>query len=270
MSSFQHDVKEELYLLELKSECCVLSEYSAIRLTSKKRIRTKSRSYADRLKFFIKKVHGAECDISNRDDEYIINLPPFSYEFRSMNECCMRSFIRGIYITSGRINNLDKPTHMEISSIDDFSYKLCLSIFSHFNIDVKTADRYDKKLIYIKRAEDVSDFLTLIGAHIAVCTFENSRIIKEIRNNTNRAVNCDNANIQKANDAAYRQIEAINHLLEKNMLDTLPENLKETAFVRLENPDLDLKELGKLLNPPISKAGTAHRLKKLIELASDE
>lgn len=102
----------------------------------------------------------------------------------------MKAFIRGIYITSGRINSLDKATHLEMSYSNDFSYNLCQTILKHFNIDVKTSNRKEKKLIYIKKAEDVSDFLTLIGAHKSVCTFENARIIKEIRNNTNRAVNC--------------------------------------------------------------------------------
>lgn len=270
MTTFQMRVKDELYSLEVNTDCCIFSEYAAIRLTlSGNKVKTNSSLYAGRIKFLVKKVHNIELDLEKlkKNDAYTIVLPQFSYKPHPMNECCMKAFIRGCYITSGRSNDIDKATHVEMSFKSSLPYEICKTILEYYELDVKTIIRKERYVIYLKHSDTASDFLTLIGAYKAVMEFENALIIREIRNNTNRAVNCDNANLQKASDAAYRQIKAIKLLEEKNMLSTLPKHLYDTAMVRLENPELDLKELGKLMNPPISKAGTAHRLNRILEIA---
>jgi DNA-binding transcriptional regulator WhiA len=264
-------VKDELYVLEVNTDCCIFCEYAAIRLTlSGNKIKTKSSLYAERLGFLVKKYHNLELDLEKmkKSDVYTIILPHFSYKPEPMDECCMKAFVRGCYITSGRTNDIDKATHVEMSFRSSLPYEICKTILEYYKLDIKTMMRKERYVIYMKHSETASDFLTLIGAYKAVMEFENALIIREIRNNTNRAVNCDNANLQKASDAAYRQIQAIRLLEEKNMLGTLPKHLLDTAMARIENPELDLKELGKLLNPPISKAGTAHRLNRIIEIAN--
>ena len=99
---------------------------------------------------------------------------------------------------------------------------------------------------------------------------ENDRIVKEVRGTVNRRVNCEAANITKTVNAAARQIEDIEYLRDTCGLDSLPDNLKEMALIRLEYPDATLPELGKIFNPPLGKSGVNHRLRRLSELADRE
>ena len=109
--------------------------------------------------------------------------------------------------------------------------------------------------------------LNVMGAHIALMNLENVRILKEMRNSVNRKVNCETANISKTVNAAVRQVEDIQLIVEKQGMSSLPENLQEIARVRMENPDMPLKELGALLTPPIGKSGVNHRLRRIGEIA---
>ena len=111
------------------------------------------------------------------------------------------------------------------------------------------------------------DLLNVCEAHVALMNLENLRILKEVRNSVNRRVNCEAANISKTVEAAGRQIEDILLIKEKYGLQNLPENLREMAEVRLEYPELPLKELGEQLEPPVGKSGVNHRLRKLSEIA---
>ena len=122
-------------------------------------------------------------------------------------------------------------------------------------------------IVYIKESEKIVDFLNIIGAHQTLLEFENIRIIKQMRNNVNRVVNCETANLNKTIEAAYDQIQAIEYIEKCLGLQGIPEKLREVAEKRLENPDATLLELGEMLNPPIGKSGVNHRLKKIIQLA---
>jgi DNA-binding protein WhiA len=109
----------------------------------------------------------------------------------------------------------------------------------------------------------------MMGAQHTVFEIMNSRIEREIRNNENRATNCVAKNIEKTISAAQRQIEAINLLMERNRLETLPEPLRVTAMVRYRNPDATLDELARMHEPTISKSGLNHRLQKILDAAED-
>lgn len=124
-------------------------------------------------------------------------------------------------------------------------------------------------MVYIKEGDKIIDLLNIIGAHNALLELENVRIYKEMRNNVNRLVNCETANLNKTVDAAVRQIESIKLIQEKIGLKKLPPNLREVAELRLNYPDISLKELGQMLNPPIGKSGINHRLRKIEKIAEE-
>lgn len=123
--------------------------------------------------------------------------------------------------------------------------------------------------MYLKEGEKITEFLNIIGAHQALFQFEDARIVKDMRNSVNRLVNCETANLNKSVAAAMRQIENIRLIDAKLGLENLPAKLREVALVRLEHPDVNLKELGELVpSGKVSKSGINHRLRKLEEIAA--
>jgi|GEM_PF-7083756 len=112
-----------------------------------------------------------------------------------------------------------------------------------------------------------STLLNIIGGHSCMMDFLNTKIMKDMKNNINRVVNCENANLSKIVDASLEQREAVRFLREKGLFSLLPPTLAEIAVVREENPDASIAELGKLLSPPLSKSGVNHRLTKLMKFA---
>ena len=109
--------------------------------------------------------------------------------------------------------------------------------------------------------------MALMGASQSFLTFENDRVVREVRGNVNRKVNCETANIEKTVSAAVRQLSDIRLIDETSGLNSLPENLREIASLRLSHPDMSLTELGKLTHPPIGKSGVNHRLRRISEIA---
>ena len=129
-------------------------------------------------------------------------------------------------------------------------------------IDLKLRERQGKLVLYSKASETVEDLLAFIGAKSATFEIMNSKIMKEIKNQTNRVMNCDDANINKSIAASEKYIAAINYLISSNNLLRLPEQLQETALKRLEFKELNYTDLGNKFNPCISKSGIFHRLEK--------
>ena len=124
-------------------------------------------------------------------------------------------------------------------------------------------------IVYIKEGEQIVDILNIMGAHSCLLELENIRIMKEMRNNVNRLVNCETANLSKTVNAAVRQVESIKIIQSKIGLKRLPQNLREIAELRLEYPDESLKELGEMLDPPVGKSGVNHRLRKIEKKAEE-
>ena len=122
---------------------------------------------------------------------------------------------------------------------------------------------------YFKQSEHIEDFLTLIGAPVAAMEIMTAKMEKDLRNSVNRRLNCDNANLDKAVEAAQEQMEAIRRLRSSERLEQLPEKLQETARLREQNPELTLSELALEFTPPVTKSCLNHRLRKLVELAKE-
>ena len=138
-----------------------------------------------------------------------------------------------------------------------------------YELNAKHLERKKGSIAYLKEAEKISDFLSLIGGYQALLKFEDVRIVRDMRNSVNRLVNCETANINKTVSAAVKQIEDIRLLEEKVGLESLSEGLEEIARLRLQYPEATLKELGLMLNPQVGKSGVNHRLRKLSLLADD-
>ena len=182
--------------------------------------------------------------------------------------CCRIAFLRGAFLASGSVSNPETQYQLEIVTDRDTVTKQVLSALSSFEVNGRVTERRYSQVVYIKDADGISETLGQMGAANAMMEFENIRILKGIRNNVNREVNCDTANITKTANAAARQIEEIRQLEATVGLQSLPAGLQELARVRLENPDLSLKELGELMDPPLGKSGVNHRLRKISELAA--
>ena len=183
---------------------------------------------------------------------------------KNLNEEKSKSIIRGAFMGSGSINNPEKEYHLEVDLSNKLNLENLKDIISMFEINVKTF----QNSLYIKDGEEISKFLALIGAARAVMNFEDIRIQKEMRGKVNRLVNCESANLNKTINASIEQIAAINKLQKEGKFNKLDDNLKEIAILRLENPNMALVELGKLLKEPIGKSGVNYRLKKIMEIAN--
>lgn len=187
----------------------------------------------------------------------------------SQEEQIKRITIREAFLRSGSLSDPNKDYHLEISFTSKKKAEEFVLLLAEFEIKSKVIVRGKKYIAYIKDGEEISKFLALIGANHSVLNFEEVRVLKETRNNINRKVNCETANLNKTVNAAVLQISSINTLKRAKKFNTLPDTLKEIAVLRVENPDLSLSELGKMLENPISKSGVNHRLNKLIQLAEE-
>lgn len=180
-----------------------------------------------------------------------------------------RLSIREAFIKSGFINDPNKEYHLEVLFKSKKKAEAMKQLLENFDINAGTTKKGTGYIIYIKDGEDISSFLALIGANNAVLRFEEIRVLKEARNNVNRIVNCETANLNKTLDAANSQIENIKYLKKHRKFEILPDTLKEVAEIRLKNPDLSYEEIGKLLKEPISKSGVSHRLSKINSIVEE-
>jgi len=180
-----------------------------------------------------------------------------------------RLSIREAFIQSGFINDPNKDYHLEILFRTKKKAEELSMLLENFGISSKTTKKGTGYITYLKDGEDISNFLALIGASSAVLRFEEIRVFKEARNNVNRIVNCETANLNKTLEAATAQIESIKYLKQHKKFNTLPDNLKEIGEIRLKNPDLSYDEIGKLLKTPLSKSGVSHRLSKINSIVKE-
>ena len=184
-------------------------------------------------------------------------------------ECCKRAFIRGAFLASGSVSDPVKTYHFEIVCLSEAKAKQLQMIMETFNINARVIKRRKYFVVYVKDSSQVVDLLNIMGAYNALMDMENVRIVKDMRNNVNRKVNCETANINKTVSAAVKQIEDIRFIQMSSAFDELPESLQEMAELRIRYPEATLAELGQLLDTPVGKSGVNHRLKK-ISLFADE
>jgi DNA-binding protein WhiA len=303
--SFASETKKELTNLEVKS-CCAKAELSALirmngSLSFSNRkltldIQTENAAIARRIYTLIKKSYNASVELLVRkkmrlkkNNVYIVRLvdqarsiledlkilkEDFSFIRHISSDlirkkCCKRSYLRGAFLAGGSINNPETSSyHVEIFSLyKEHNDALC-ELMNTFYLNGKTLERKKGFITYLKEAEKITEFLSVIGAHNALLRFEDVRIVRDMRNSVNRLVNCETANLNKTIGAAIRQVENIRLIDEVVGLDTLPEKLREIARLRVDYQDVTLKELGEMVSGgKISKSGINHRLRKIDEIA---
>ena len=185
------------------------------------------------------------------------------------NEVEEKALVRGSFLGSGSINNPENKYHIEIILHIKEEAELLLNILEKYNIYFKMLKKSNNYSIYSKDGEEISKFLAFIGASSAVLKFEDIRVYRDMRNNVNRLVNCETANLSKTVNAAVKQIDAIKLIKEKGKFTALTDSLQEIAELRIKYPEASLVELGKMTNPPIGKSGVNHRLKAIMKFAMD-
>ena len=181
----------------------------------------------------------------------------------------LRIIVKGAFMSTGSVNDPEKKYHLEISFVEKKNAEYILNICKSNGVNLKLLESKNKYILYIKEGEEISKFLALIGANKAVMKFEDIRAVREMKNNVNRLVNCETANLNKTINASVNQINDIKLIQNLHKFEELSEDLQTIAALRLEYPDLTLKELGELLEPPLGKSGVNHRLKKIHELAEE-
>lgn len=303
--SFSSDVKNELARLDGGQSCCEKAELlGVLRMSGAIIIRglkmgihftTENAALARRVLQMLKSHYEVKTQVVmsrstrlKKTNRYRVEVLPSPIVYDALKElqilpseegnredilgsdCCRRAFLRGAFMAGGSISRPISDYHMEMVTENGQFAKLIMDVMNEFHLDARMTDRKNDYIVYLKDSDKITDFLSIIGAHQALLEFENVRIVKEMRNNVNRVVNCETANLNKVIRASVLQIASINYLKENDFFEDLPANLKETAEMRLENPDASLKELADLTGGKPGKSGINHRLKKLEQIAEEK
>lgn len=302
--SFSAETKDELARIEKPQRCCNLAELAAlVRMDGTLQISnhsyalnvsTESAPVARKVYRLAKTLLELPVDIMVRrklrlkkNNSYMVKIYPRSLsdfqqlglideegeilpgipDFLVKKKCDKIAYLRGAFLAGGSINNPEGTYHLEIITNDSLHAEDLSKLLNKFNLGAKVSMRKNWHVVYIKESEHIVEFLGFIGAHRALLEFENVRVLKDMRNQVNRLVNCETANLNKTVDAAVRQVDNIKKVADSIGLHALPEPLREIAELRLEYPDASLKELGEMLTPKVGKSGVNHRMRKIDELA---
>ena len=307
MPSFATEVKNELARLNYEDSCCRTAELAALlrmgatitfglRHTFGLNFTSKNAAVARKTLMLLKSEGGdihTEITVSrsrqlNKNNNYTVKVIPspnvaqllqrlgFLHD-DSLNmdsdmgllrkSCCRIAYLRGAFQGGGSVNKPESAYHLELVTGSFGLGNLLYRLLKRMGFPVGFVDRKADYIVYLKEGDAVIDFLAMIKADKAVEAFEIARNVKEVRAQVNRLVNCETANLQKAVDAAGRQIAAIRLLKAQGLLEKLPKKIKKTAQLRLENPDITLTELAAMLG--VSKSGISHRLRKIQEIAAN-
>lgn len=184
-------------------------------------------------------------------------------------EDCVRDFLRGAFLSCGSVVNPDKDYHLEFVTPHLNLGKDLTCLLEEQGFEPKNIWRGGKLVVYFKDSGQIEDILTYMGAVRQSLELMNIKVYKDLRNKVNRLTNCETANIDKTVNASAEQVAAIKKLMATHAYDRMPEELRETARLRLAHPDMSLRELGTLLEQPLSRSGVNHRLKRIVEFAKN-
>ncbi|HHT35750.1 MAG TPA: DNA-binding protein WhiA [Firmicutes bacterium] len=181
--------------------------------------------------------------------------------------CCQRAYVRGAFLSHGSVTNPERTYHLEIFTEKSEVAERVLLTINSLGLSARMTGRKGDLVVYLKDGDQIVTLLNLMGAHKALLHVENVRIVKDMRNQVNRLVNCETANVDKTIKAAVAQIEAVEKIQKHMDLSELPPKMAEIARLRVENPYASLKELGEMAEPPISKSGVSYRIQQLINMS---
>lgn len=183
--------------------------------------------------------------------------------------CCRKAWLRGAFLAGGSINRPEVEYHLELVAQNEGFARTLVAALRSFGLNAGLTTRKQDYVVYMKEGDAITSFLNLVGAHEALLEFENVRIVKGMRNQVNRLVNCETANLAKTVNAAVRQIEGIRLIVRRRGIDSLPRPLREAAELRLAHPEATLQELVEAFDGTISRSGMSHRLRALEKLAQE-
>lgn len=184
-------------------------------------------------------------------------------------KCCKKAYLRGVFMGAGTMSDPEKGYDLEfVLNSETMATDLRKLINSFVDLSCKTVKRGKRYIVYMKKADYISDTLAIMGASNQVFSMEETRIKKTMISSAKRSVNCDNANMDRTIEASLKQTAAIKKIEEKIGLNALPDKLREVAQLRLENPDISITALGELCDPPLKKSGINNRIKRLEEIAA--
>lgn len=184
-------------------------------------------------------------------------------------KCCKKAYLRGVFMGAGTMSDPEKSYDLEfVLDSEVMAADLKKLINSFADLSCKTVKRGKKYVVYMKKADYISDTLAIMGASNQVFSMEETRIKKAMVNSAKRSVNCDNANTDRIIEASMKQVEAIKKIDEAIGVAELPEKLRQAAQLRLENPDISIAALGELCDPPLKKSGINNRMRRIEEIAA--
>ena len=304
--TFSAQAKQELVRIVLHEADCKRAELAAVvqacgslvlsRGQMQLEIATEQAALARRMFGFIKEMTGQSVQILARQNQrlhkrntYMLRLQgrdvviPFLSRLGVWNglgwsrmlphniqkTCCKRAYLRALFLACGSVSHPEKGYHMEWVFKEEELADTLAQLMETMEIHAHRMQRKTAWVVYLKDSEEIGTLLAMMGANRAILEHENERIMRQMKNNVQRAVNCDTANLQKTVEASVRQTNCIRFLIEKGILRDLPGPLRAAADARLEAPDASIVELAGMMSPPIGKSGMNHRLRKLVEIAEE-
>lgn len=273
MDSFSSKIKKELSNINnLSNKALVKAELDGYLLTiSSNKFITENQYNINRFSKLLNNCNENNYKIEMQGKNFCITYPKekIKVEDKERGEEENKALVRGAFMSSGSVTNPKNKYHLEIVFDKEENAKFIQEVLVKENIDAKILKREKNFILYIKDGENISKFLAFVGANKSVLQFEDERVIRDMRNQVNRLVNCETANLNKTILSAVKQIENIKLIKKRKKFDKLTPKEQELAQIRLENPDASLSELGKLLKEPISKSGVNHRLEGINNLAEE-
>ena len=297
--SFSASAKAEICRSLPSKTCCAVAQSLGILLFCNSfsrdgiRIMTESREFAQALPKLFKKAFSLEFDtlpeegaakliftVSEKSKLQII-FDRFGYDPDKLlqlqlnyslleDSCCQNAFLRGAFLAGGSVSDPEKGYHLELTTTHAGVARQCYALMLEaLSFAPGLVRRGGGNVLYFKQSDNISDFLTWLGAPVAAMAIMEARLEKELNNKVNRRCNCDDANISKVVKAAQEQIAAIRILQQRKLLKHLPKKLSDAAYARLQNPEASLTELAAMMEPPITKPAMNQRLKKLVSLSKE-
>ena len=285
--SYSSELKNTLLLTPTKKNCCRRSEFFGV-LSSKARIssnflviHSESNEFTEYVQKSVRENFNREAqsykasigrgvDLYFRNDnalKYVSDIENGKASPSEICKCqsCINMFLRGVFIASGRVTDPSKSFHLEFSlgeRTDAF-----LSVFEELGFLAKATKRKNERLVYFKSSEVLEDFFTTIGYSNVTIDIINNTIEGQFKSEANRRANFEMSNITRAVNTGIAQAEIVQRLIDEDKFMLLPEDLKSTAMLRLENPDVSIAQLALISSPPISKSGLNHRMQRIIEFS---
>lgn len=299
MPSFAYKVKSEICRTGIQRLCCARAEAYGVLLYANTfhareiKIITENPEFSARLPKLFQKAFGLRFDRLPEENGqgkriFQITAPEklakiidiFGYDPRQSlvlhvnfglleDDCCRTAFIRGIFLAGGSVTDPEKRYHLELVTAHQQASREVATLLEEMGFLPRMVQRGASSVIYFKQSEHIEDLLTTIGAPVASMDIMTAKVDKEIRNDANRAANCDMANVNKTVEAAKSQMTAIMRLKNSGKWERIPEQLRRTGELRLEYPELSLLQLAEYCDPPVTKSCINHRMRKLMEMAGE-